>query len=72
MKDRVDLVLVEDALHQRVVGHIAARHADAADRPGAHEVRLGHIIPDQADDLGVGLDQRVREPRSQQARASGD
>ncbi len=72
MKDRVDLVLVENALHQRVVGRIAARHTDAADHPGAHEVRLGHIIPDQANDLGVGRDQGVREPRSQQARASGD
>ena len=36
VEDRVDFVLVEHAFHQRVIGHVTARDADALHRAGAH------------------------------------
>ena len=72
VEHRVDLVLGQDALDQTAVAQIAEdRRASAPGSAGVEEA-LRHQIADEHDHVCAAGDERLAEPRSEQAGGARD
>jgi hypothetical protein len=63
VKNGLNLVLGEATLHQRIVANIALDDGYLIDNAGANKLGLGHMITNQADDVGSLVDQLGGQPR---------
>ncbi len=68
----IDLIFAQDTLHQRLIADIAAHDPDLLDQLRAHQLRLGHPVANQADDIGARLDKAAHQPAAHQASRACD
>ena len=70
VEHRVDLVLAERALEQRLIADVAADDLDALEQAAAHELGLRHPVAHEADDVGAcARASRRTQPAADQAGA---
>ncbi len=65
VEHRVDLVLAEYALDQRLVADVATHSGDSAEEPAAHELTLRHPVTQETDDLRPGAHEGPGEPAAE-------
>ena len=70
MDDRIDLVLAENALEQRLIAHVPPDDVHALERPAAYELRLRYPVADKARHVGALVKQPRHQPASDQACAA--
>ena len=72
MNDRIDLVLAQRALDERLVAHAALHGSDLLGKSGTDELGLGDGVANQAYDIGASRNETLHQPGADETGGARD
>ena len=72
MHDCANLKFAQRTFQQCLVAQIAADDCNLIDHSALVKFRMRRPVTDQADDIGLGLEQSPNQPAADQSRRAGD